>query len=86
MTPFTLAASYVIVWWIVLFMVLPIGIKSTPDSLGRGQMAGAPEKPMMLKKIVWTSIIAAVLTAGIGFLSQYELPMFGFGPPRPTSQ
>jgi hypothetical protein len=40
---------------------------------------------MMLKKVIWTSIIAALLTAAIGFASQYELPMFGFGPPIPTS-
>lgn len=86
MTPFTLAATYIIVWWIVLFMALPIGIKPSADQLGRGQMAGAPEKPMLLKKIVWTSIVAAVLTAAIGFASQYELPVFGFGPPVPSSQ
>ena len=86
MNPFTIAATYIIVWWIVLFMVLPVGMKSNPDSFGRGQMAGAPEKPMMLKKVIWTSIIAAVVTAGIGFASQYEIPMFGFGPPIPSSQ
>ncbi|MBL8834193.1 MAG: DUF1467 family protein [Rhodospirillales bacterium] len=86
MTPFTLAATYIIVWWIVLFMALPIGIKPSADQLGRGQMAGAPEKPMLMKKIVWTSIVAAVLTAGIGYASQFDLPVFGFGPPVPASQ
>ncbi len=86
MTPFTLVATYIIVWWIVLFMALPIGIKPNADQLGRGQMAGAPEKPMLLKKIVWTSIVAAVLTAAIGFASQYDLPALGFGPPVPRSQ
>ncbi|MBI3505694.1 MAG: DUF1467 family protein [Proteobacteria bacterium] len=84
MTPFTLLATYVIVWWIVLFMALPVGIRPNAGPDVRGQMKGAPEKPMMLKKIVWTSIIAAVLTAGIGFASEYDLPMFGFGPPIPT--
>ncbi len=83
MTPFTLAATFVIVWWLVLFMALPIGIKNTPESLGRGQMAGAPEKPMLLKKVIWTTVVALVVTVAIGVASQYDLPDIAFGPAIP---
>ena len=83
MTPFTLAATFVIVWWLVLFMALPIGIKNTPESLGRGQMAGAPEKPMLLKKVIWTTVVALVVPVAIGVASQYDLPDIAFGPAIP---
>lgn len=61
MTPFTAIAMYVVIWWIVLFAVLPFGVKPTEAPGGKGQMTGAPEKPMMGKKVIWTSIVAAVV-------------------------
>ncbi|MBL8654444.1 MAG: DUF1467 family protein [Alphaproteobacteria bacterium] len=61
MTPFTAIAMYVVIWWIVLFAVLPFGVKPTEIPGGKGQMTGAPEKPMMGKKVIWTSIVAAVV-------------------------
>lgn len=61
MTPFTAIAMYVVIWWIVLFAVLPFGVKPTETPGGKGQMTGAPEKPMMGKKVIWTSIVAAVV-------------------------
>ncbi len=59
MTPVTAIAMYLVIWWIVLFAVLPFGVKPTQEPGGKGQMAGAPEKPMMGKKVLWTSIVAA---------------------------
>jgi len=61
MTPFTAIAMYVVIWWIVLFAVLPFGVKPTQEPGGKGHMIGAPEKPMMGKKVIWTSIVAAVV-------------------------
>lgn len=61
MTIVTGIAMYVVIWWIVLFAVLPIGVKPTSEPGGRGQMAGAPENPMMGKKVLWTSLLAAVV-------------------------
>lgn len=86
MSPITLAATFVIAWWLVLFVVLPIGIKGTPDSLGRGQMAGAPEKPMMLKKVVWTTLLALAITVAVGYAAQYDLLDFALGPSVPTGK
>jgi predicted secreted protein len=61
MTIVTGIAMYVVIWWIVLFAVLPIGVTPTTEPGGRGQMTGAPEKPMMGKKVLWTSLLAAVV-------------------------
>ena len=42
----SLAATYAIVWWLVLFTTLPFGIR-TPDATEEGMEPGAPEKPHM---------------------------------------
>ena len=80
MTIFTVAATYVIVWWLVLFMALPVGIKPSAESGGRGQMAGAPERPAIGKKMLWTTLISAVVTAAIWWLSRFDIPSLGWGP------
>lgn len=75
-------AVYIVVWWIVLFAVLPWGVQSQVEHgrVTRGSERGAPVKPLMKKKIAATSIIAAVILAigyGLwfsGFIDNYVLP------------
>ncbi|HWD57600.1 MAG TPA: DUF1467 family protein [Stellaceae bacterium] len=55
---------YVLTWWVVLFMTLPLWIKPTePGDTGHG--LGAPKQPFMWRKVALTSVIAAVVWAGI---------------------
>ncbi|MDX1580501.1 MAG: DUF1467 family protein [Alphaproteobacteria bacterium] len=55
---------FVIAWWLVFFMVLPIGVKS-PEETGEGRIqgteAGAPVNPRLARKIVITTAVAVVL-------------------------
>ena len=55
---------YILLWWWVLFMVLPFGAKA-PETIEQGHAPSAPEKPRLLKKMLITSVIAAVLWFGI---------------------
>ena len=42
----TIIAIYVVVWWLILFMVLPFGVRPpTDEEMEPGQEAGAPVKP-----------------------------------------
>lgn len=56
---------FVLAWWISFFAVLPIGVKSQWEdgSTVPGTEEGAPKHPMMLKKVIWASIAALVVTA-----------------------
>ena len=72
MTIATGLAMYVVIWWIVLFAVLPWGVRPTTEPGGRGQMSGAPEKPMMGKKVLWTSVVAAAVWALIFAIVQSD--------------
>ncbi len=51
---------YVLIWWIVLFMVLPWGVR-VPDEAEPGHATSAPERPLMWRKVMATSLIAALV-------------------------
>ena len=59
MTWFTGTMVYVIIWWLVLFLVLPWGVH-VPDEHEPGHATSAPAKPMMWRKALITTLIAAV--------------------------
>ncbi|HEY7747986.1 MAG TPA: DUF1467 family protein [Aestuariivirgaceae bacterium] len=69
MSVITLCAIYFIIWWLVLFAVLPWGATSAHESgieVEPGHAPSAPIRPMMIRKLVATSIIAgAILAAGL---------------------
>lgn len=55
-------AVYVIIWWLVIFMVLPWGVRRIdPEDLGPGEDPGAPAKPRMAMKLAITTVISGVL-------------------------
>ena len=60
-------ALYFVIWWITLFAVLPFGIRSQQESgeVVEGTEPGAPVLPGLLKKAAITSVIAAVIFAGV---------------------
>lgn len=59
---FTGAAVYLIIWWLVIFMVLPWGVRRIGDAdVARGQDAGAPRQTGLKWKLALTTLIAAVL-------------------------
>lgn len=72
MSIFTAALTFVIVWWLVLFMVLPFGA-APPDDVQAGNASSAPAKPRMLIKLLITTLIAACLTAAVIWFLQSGL-------------
>jgi predicted secreted protein len=62
MSWFTTGIIYIIVWWLVLFLVLPFGAQPL-DSVQPGTAPSAPARPRIGLKMAITTVIAAVLTA-----------------------
>lgn len=64
MTVITHIATFLIIWWLVLFTTLPIGVRP-PHEAGEerepGTPASAPVKPRMVMKLVLTTAITTVL-------------------------
>ena len=61
----TSIAIYFLIWWVVLFGVLPWGVRSQEEhgTISRGSDPGAPAIPRLKRKLVWTTIVAAVVFA-----------------------
>jgi predicted secreted protein len=57
-----LIVVFVMVWWVVLFMVLPWGIWREQVPL-QGNDPGAPAKSNMKLKLIVTTLIAVTVTA-----------------------
>ena len=52
---------FFLVWWLTLFAVLPIGTRPNPDGDSATGWRGAPERPLIGRKLLATTLIAAVL-------------------------
>ena len=59
-------AIYFVLWWIVLFVTLPFGVRSQhEDGEGApGTDPGAPIASQMGRKLIWTTAISAIIFAG----------------------
>jgi predicted secreted protein len=63
---------YLVVWWIMLFTVLPLGVRRVQNP-GQGQDHGAPENPQILRKVIITSLMAAVVWIAFYILQQADI-------------
>ena len=52
---------YIVIWWILFFISLPLGVKRS-ESLLPGQDTGAPEKTYLWKKFTIVSLISLIFT------------------------
>ena len=52
---------YIVVWWLALFLVLPIGTRPMADADSTSGWRGAPARPMLLHKALGTTALAAVI-------------------------
>jgi predicted secreted protein len=58
-------ALYFTIWWVVLFAVLPFGVRSQHEDgeMPEGTDPGAPVAPRMGIKMLWTTIVSAIVWA-----------------------
>ena len=56
-------AIYFVLWWLTLFVTLPFGVRSQhEDGEGApGTDPGAPVATQMGRKLIWTTLISAVV-------------------------
>jgi predicted secreted protein len=71
----TAIAIYFIIWWVVLFAVLPWGVRSQEESgtVEPGTDPGAPVLPHLRTKLVWTTVMACVVFAVYVVVYSYRL-------------
>jgi predicted secreted protein len=61
----TAFAIFFVIWWIVLFLTLPFGVRSQHEDGGGapGTDPGAPIASLMGRKLIWTTVLSAVFFA-----------------------
>ena len=64
MTWFEGVVAYVIIWWVVIFAVLPFGVRPLPKG-DPGHAAGAPAHPRLALKVAVTTVVAALIWLGL---------------------
>jgi predicted secreted protein len=74
----TAIAIYLIIWWVVLFTILPLGVTSHAEAgidKGDGGDPGAPVDPKLKKKFLTTTWVSAII-----FVIVYVVIRFGLIP------
>jgi len=61
----TAVAIFFLIWWVVLFAVLPWGIRSQHEGgeIVPGTDPGAPAIPNLALKLLWTTLVSVAIFA-----------------------
>jgi len=57
---FTGIATYFLIWWVMLFTILPLGAEK-PETPEHGHDPGAPDVPNIKRKFILTTGVAAIV-------------------------
>lgn len=68
-------ALYLVIWWTLLFAVLPFGVRSQVEEgkVVPGSEAAAPVKTWLWRKVVATSVLAALVLGAVWTVVTYRL-------------
>ena len=63
MSWFSVAAIYFVLWWIILFATLPLGLRTQEEEgeVTLGTIASAPRTPRVWRSMLLTTLITTVL-------------------------
>jgi predicted secreted protein len=73
-SPF-MVAVYFIIWWTVLFAILPFGVRSQVESgvVVEGSEPGAPVAPALIRKVLANTLVSTLVFAGFWVIYTYHL-------------
>ena len=64
----TAIAVYFLIWWIMLFVVLPWGVRAQGEGGAPGTDPGAPLVARLAARLIWTTVVATVVFAICAFV------------------
>lgn len=82
MNLFSAFVVWLIIWWLTLFIILPIGIRGQAEEndIVEGSEPGAPHRVDMKRKFIQTTVLATVLwvlTCGLILSGLVQWEMLG---------
>jgi predicted secreted protein len=66
---------YVLIWWVVLFAVLPWGVR-VPDNPEPGHATSAPANPYLWRKAVATTVVSFLIWLVVYWIAASGLVSF----------
>ena len=64
---------FLVVWWPVFFILLPIGYEQLPQKKNLRFAKSAPKSPNIFFKFVFTTILSILITLIFWFLSYFNI-------------
>jgi predicted secreted protein len=61
-------AIFFLIWWVVLFAVLPWGVRPQGEEAVPGSDPGAPQVPRVWMKLLWTTVVSTVIFGVCAFV------------------
>jgi predicted secreted protein len=83
---FTGAVLYILIWWVALFAVLPIGTHAEEKPDETSGWRGAPANPRIWVKVGLTTLVASFLWVIVFVVTQsgwIDFRLLFFDPPKP---
>ena len=61
---------YFVVWWTLLFAVLPVGVRSQAEAgdVAAGTDPGAPAAPALNERAIWTTLVSGLVFVAVAAL------------------
>jgi predicted secreted protein len=68
-------AIYVVIWWTVLFAILPIGVRTQGEDgvVVPGTPASAPTQPRLMRVVVLTTLVSGLVFGSAWLAVRYGL-------------
>ena len=68
-------AIYVVIWWTVLFAILPIGVRTQGEdgAIVPGTPESAPTRPRLVRVVLLTTIVSGLVFAGLWAAVRYNV-------------
>ena len=68
-------AVYVVIWWTVLFAVLPIGVRTQAEdgAIVPGTPESAPTRPRLIRVVLITTLVSSAVFAALWAAVRYNL-------------
>ncbi len=78
-------ALYFMIWWMVLFAVLPFGVKTQAEAgdIVPGTPASAPARPIMVRLFAINTVLAAVVFSFVWYALESDWLHTNTTPPLP---
>ncbi len=75
MNPIAIAGVYFVLWWLLLFAVLPFGTRTQDEDEEGGVVLGtprsAPVRPRLVRKVIATTIVTTIVVGTLVFVVDY---------------